>query len=136
MLGKALPHGHANVSRRTRRRRRVPSTASGLSVDVVDRPLAEWDVALQRHFLASYWQRKPLLIRRAVPEAVDSLLDADELAGLACEAPSRIVLHTPGAATPWTLRRGPFSEEELMALPEDGWTLLVNGVDRAVPEVA
>jgi 50S ribosomal protein L16 3-hydroxylase len=33
-------------------------------------------------------------------------------------------------------RRGPFLEADFAALPETHWTLLVNGVDRAVPQVA
>ena len=33
-------------------------------------------------------------------------------------------------------RRGPFEAEELSSLPDSHWTLLVNGVDRAVPHVA
>lgn len=44
-------------------------------------------------FLQSYWQKKPLLIRQAIPD-FQSPLSADELAGLALEeeVESRIVL--------------------------------------------
>lgn len=86
-------------------------------------------------FLRDYWQKKPLLIRRAFPD-LDNPLSPDELAGLALEeeVESRIVL-TQGV-TPWELRRGPFSEDDFRALPERDWTLLVQAVDQFVPEVA
>jgi 50S ribosomal protein L16 3-hydroxylase len=86
-------------------------------------------------FLRDYWQKKPLLIRRAFPD-LDNPLSADELAGLALEeeVESRIVL-TQGA-TPWELRRGPFTEDDFRTLPERDWTLLVQAVDQFVPEVA
>jgi hypothetical protein len=38
-----------------------------------------------REFLRDYWQKKPLLIRQAIPD-FESPIDADELAGLALEA--------------------------------------------------
>ena len=43
-------------------------------------------------FLAEYWQKKPLLIKNAIPD-FQGLLTPDELAGLACEddVQSRIV---------------------------------------------
>ncbi|MGC4008516.1 MAG: cupin domain-containing protein [Pseudomonas sp.] len=40
-------------------------------------------------FLRDYWQKKPLLIRQAIPE-FKSPLDPDELAGLALEEDDRI----------------------------------------------
>ncbi|MGD8206682.1 MAG: cupin domain-containing protein, partial [Thiohalocapsa sp.] len=36
-------------------------------------------------FLSLYWQQRPLLMRGALPGLV-SPIDADELAGLACES--------------------------------------------------
>ncbi|PRB77137.1 cupin domain-containing protein [Pseudomonas sp. MYb185] len=86
-------------------------------------------------FLRDYWQKKPLLIRQAFA-GFDNPLTADELAGLSLEeeVESRIVLEH--GATPWELRRGPFSEEDYRHLPERDWTLLVQAVDQFVPEVA
>lgn len=87
-------------------------------------------------FLRDYWQKKPLVIRDALP-AFTSPLSPEELAGLACEedASARLVLEK-GGAHPWELRYGPFAEEEFMDLPEKSWTLLVQEVDRWVPDVA
>lgn len=86
-------------------------------------------------FLADYWQKKPLLIRNALPE-FESPLTPNELAGLACEPEvhSRIILEE-GGDHPWELREGPFEPEAFTKLPETHWTLLVHEVDRLIPEV-
>ncbi|MFI4962671.1 MAG: JmjC domain-containing protein [Legionellales bacterium] len=87
-------------------------------------------------FLSEYWQKKPLVIRRALPGFTNPLTP-DELAGLALEedVESRIVLETPGEQPGWHLKRGPFEESDFANLPQSHWTLLVQGVDRLVPEV-
>ncbi|MCL6692706.1 cupin domain-containing protein [Pseudomonas sp. R3.Fl] len=86
-------------------------------------------------FLRDHWQKKPLLVRQAIP-GFESPLEADELAGLSLEdsVESRIVLEHGN--TPWEMRRGPFSEDTYKELPERDWTLLVQAVDQFVPEVA
>ena len=88
-----------------------------------------------REFLRDYWQKKPLLIRQALPD-FESPIDADELAGLALEeeVESRLVIEH--GERPWELRRGPFAEDAFSTLPEREWTLLVQAVDQFVPEVA
>jgi 50S ribosomal protein L16 3-hydroxylase len=87
-------------------------------------------------FLAEYWQRKPLLFRQALP-GFDCGLQPDELAGLACEEEieSRLVLEKDGQS-PWEARHGPFDEQTFSQLPESHWTLLVQDVDKHLPEVA
>lgn len=86
-------------------------------------------------FLRDYWQKKPLLIRQAVPDFV-SPIDGDELAGLSLESEveSRIILEH--GDEPWELRHGPFTEQTYAELPESHWTLLVQAVDQFVPDVA
>ena len=81
-------------------------------------------------FLRDYWQKKPLLIRGAFPGFV-SPLEPEDLAGLACEemALSRIIVHDRGTDG-WTVRSGPFAEEEFPGMPEHDWTLLVQDVDK------
>lgn len=92
-------------------------------------------------FLRDYWQRQPLLIRGAFPD-FESPLDANELAGLACEdnVEARLVeehgLDENGAACAWKVSHGPFDEATFARLPERDWTLLVQAVDHYVPEVA
>jgi len=87
-------------------------------------------------FLTEYWQKKPLLIRGALPD-FESPLEPGELAGLACEegVESRLILEE-GGEYPWELRFGPFDEDDFLSLPETKWTVLVQEVDRLIPEVA
>lgn len=88
-------------------------------------------------FLNEYWQKKPLLIPQALPNFTHPL-SADELAGLAMEdaMESRMVFETPKKAPYWQLKRGPFLESDFKRLPKTHWTLLVQGVDQVIPEVA
>lgn len=88
-------------------------------------------------FLTEFWQKKPLVIRNALPRFTN-ILSADELAGLSMEEDieSRIVLSTPDTYPYWHLKKGPFLEKEYQQLPPTHWTLLVQGVDRVIPELA
>jgi len=85
-------------------------------------------------FLEQYWQKKPLLIRAAIPD-FKGLLSAEELAGLACEedVQSRLVSHLRGK---WQQEQGPFEDTRFFALPKKSWTLLVQGVNHHLPEAA
>jgi 50S ribosomal protein L16 3-hydroxylase len=86
-------------------------------------------------FLEVYWQRAPLLFEAALP-GYASPITPDELAGLACEeeVESRIVLGHVGSR--FRLEHGPFDEERFERLPKRDWTLLVQDVDKHVPDVA
>lgn len=84
--------------------------------------------------MRDYWQKKPLLVRQAIPD-FESPIDADELAGLALEEEVESRLIIEHGERPWELRRGPFAEDEFGKLPEREWTLLVQAVDQFVPEV-
>ena len=87
-------------------------------------------------FLRRHWQKKPLLIHGAFPGFADPL-SPEQLAGLACEedVESRLVLEH-GKGRPWRVMAGPQSPARLRRLPATHWTLLVQGVDRLLPEVA
>jgi 50S ribosomal protein L16 3-hydroxylase len=87
-------------------------------------------------FLRAHWQKRPLLVRGAIP-GFRGTLDADELAGLACEdgVESRIVRER-GGARPWQVTYGPHDERVFRRLPDRGWTLLVQEVNRWVPDAA
>ena len=87
-------------------------------------------------FLREYWQKKPLLIRNALP-GCQPLIGGDELAGLACEegVESRLIIRDASGER-WELQHGPFSDETFQALPETHWTLLVQAVDHWIPEAA
>ena len=87
-------------------------------------------------FLESHWQKRPLLVRGAIPE-FSSPISRDEIIALACrsEINARLIVG-PRGAQDWSARTGPFTREELDALPRQGWTLLVQEIDRHLPVFA
>jgi len=88
-------------------------------------------------FLRDYWQKRPLLIRQALP-GFESPITPDELAGLACEEgveSSLIMEQKVGAEKPWEVKHGVFTEDDFATLPETHWTLLVHEMNRHVPEI-
>ena len=91
----------------------------------------------QAEFLARYWQREPILLRAAVPGFVPPVT-AEELAGLAMEpeVESRIAecRGDPASVAAWQLEHGPFPASAFDR--RHPWTLLVQGVDQLLDEVA
>jgi 50S ribosomal protein L16 3-hydroxylase len=84
-----------------------------------------------REFFARYWQKRPLLVRRAWPGLRDpaSVSDLFRLAAREdCEA--RLVVRR---GERWTLQHGPFPPARLRALPARRWTLLVQGLNHHLP---
>jgi 50S ribosomal protein L16 3-hydroxylase len=80
-----------------------------------------------RQFMRRYWQKKPLLIRQAVP-GISAPLSRDELFALADldDVESRLITHFRQA---WDLEHGPFAPDELPSVRKRDWTLLVQGVN-------
>ncbi|GAB4302481.1 MAG: cupin domain-containing protein [Thiohalomonadaceae bacterium] len=87
-------------------------------------------------FLEKYWQKEPLLIRQALP-GFQCPVTPEELAGLACEedVESRLIMER-GGEKPWQVEYGPFPEERFTALPATHWTVLVQEINKHVPEFA
>jgi 50S ribosomal protein L16 3-hydroxylase len=85
-------------------------------------------------FLSRYWQREPVCLRQAIPDA-GALITPERLFALAGEAAveSRLVTAASGR---WRLRHGPFPRSALAPLRRAGSTLLVQGVDLHEPAVA
>lgn len=100
-----------------------------------DTPLQLFGGLTARQFLRDYWQKKPLLIRQAIP-GFESPLSPDELAGLSLEEEIESRLIIEHGQTPWELQHGPFDDSTYQNLPESHWTLLVQAVDQWIPEVA
>jgi 50S ribosomal protein L16 3-hydroxylase len=100
-----------------------------------DTPLQLLGGLTAREFMRDYWQKKPLLVRQAIP-GFESPISPDELAGLALEEEIESRLVIEHGERPWELRPGPFAEDAFSQLPERDWTLLVQAVDQFVPEVA
>ncbi|MFD1710935.1 cupin domain-containing protein [Ottowia sp. GY511] len=77
-------------------------------------------------FMKRYWQKKPLLVRQAIPCSTPLVSRADLFAMAADESvESRLITQSGG----WRLRRGPLTRRSLPPLNEREWTLLVQGVD-------
>ncbi len=85
-----------------------------------------------RAFLARHWQKRPLLIRQAIPD-FSGVIDRRELFRLAGQASveSRLVQRR---RVRWSLAHGPQSAARLRLLPARDWTLLVQGVNLHSPE--
>jgi len=82
-------------------------------------------------FMRRHWQKKPLLVRGAWPQVQPPIARADlfELAARD-DVESRLVTHEGEG---WKLRHGPLPRRALPPLKQQGWTLLVQGLDLHVP---
>ncbi len=85
-------------------------------------------------FLRDYWQKKPLLIRKALP-AFKGLLDQHQLIELACteDVQARLVTQQRGR---FELRQSPFAAKDFKHFGKSKWTVLVQGVNHHLPEAA
>ncbi|MDI1260782.1 cupin domain-containing protein [Aquabacterium sp.] len=86
-----------------------------------------------QQFMRRHWQKKPLLIRQAIP-GVKPPVDRSALFTLAGqdEVESRLIVQDL-ASNDWRLRQGPIPRRALPKLDQAGWTLLVQGLDLHVP---
>jgi 50S ribosomal protein L16 3-hydroxylase len=84
------------------------------------------------HFMANYWQQKPVVIRQGFADFQD-LISPNDLAGLAMEdaVESRLVFKKNDV---WQAETGPF--KSFKRFGKTGWTLVVQAVDNFSPEVA
>lgn len=84
-----------------------------------------------RNFLRDYWQKKPLLVRGALP-GFQGLLTPGDLIDLACreDAQSRLIIQKNGK---WQVRHGPFALRSFSRLPKKQWTLLVQDINHFLP---
>lgn len=89
----------------------------------------------QQQFLDEYWQKKPLLIRQAFVD-FESPISPDDLAGLACEPEieSRLIEEN-GPEGSWQITHGPLSDDDFSRLPATNWTMLVQDVDKHLPDL-
>jgi 50S ribosomal protein L16 3-hydroxylase len=84
-----------------------------------------------RRFLARHWQRRPLLVRGALPGFRD-LIDDDGLARLVRseDVESRLIERRGGR---WMLSHGPLTPARLRRARDCAWTVLVSGLNLHLP---
>lgn len=81
-------------------------------------------------FMKTHWQKKPLLVRQAIPNFKPLLSRAGLFELVASQdVHSRLVIQDKKLSSGWRLRQGPFERRSLPALKQAGWTLLVQSVD-------
>ena len=78
-------------------------------------------------FMKRHWQKKPLLIRQAVPD-MKPLIERTELLAMveSEEIESRHIVRKGGK---WTLKKGPMARKSLPSFKTRDWTVLIQGVD-------
>ncbi len=101
-------------------------------------PLAVLGGLTAEQFMAEYWQKKPLLVRNAMPELID-MFEPQDLFDLALEddVTARLLTQHGKQHDQWKVKNSPFSKKDLnhKNLPEY-WTLLVQAVDHWSIELA
>ncbi|RYD70408.1 MAG: cupin domain-containing protein, partial [Sphingobacteriales bacterium] len=87
-------------------------------------------------FLGEYWQKKPLLVRNAMPDIKD-LLEPDDIFELAVEngVSARLLTQHGDNHEQWQVKNSPLTEQDLKSVPEL-WTLLIQAVDHFSPDIA
>ncbi|WP_298824798.1 cupin domain-containing protein [uncultured Piscinibacter sp.] len=80
-----------------------------------------------QQFMRRHWQKKPLLVRQALPMPRPFVSRAELFALAASEdVESRLIVRD---GRDWTLRHGPLARRALPALTRTRWSLLVQGLD-------
>ena len=89
-----------------------------------------------RAFLRRHWQKRPLLVRGAIPGFRDPITPARLLAlAMRDGTESRLVLER-GGRHPWEVVPGPLDPARRQTLPATHWTVLVQNVDAQVASVS
>ena len=85
-----------------------------------------------KDFLSEYWQKRALPMPAAFDPKMLPEITPDELGWLAMrdDVESRLVFSHDGQ---YELQHGPFSEQQLLGLTDENWTLLVNDVEKHLP---
>jgi 50S ribosomal protein L16 3-hydroxylase len=93
----------------------------------IDTPTALLGGLSPAAFMRRHWQKKPLLVRQALPGVLPPLPRAAlfDLAG-SDEVESRLVVRLGDA---WSVRHGPLPRRALPPVRQPAWTLLVQGLD-------
>lgn len=96
-----------------------------------DQPLPLLGGLTPAQFMRRHWQKKPLLVRQALPGIAPPLPRTRLFELAASDAVESRLVQRVGEG--WSLRHGPLPRRALPALSHPGWTLLVQGLDLHVP---
>jgi 50S ribosomal protein L16 3-hydroxylase len=91
-------------------------------------PLALLGNISATQFMRTYWHKKPLLVRQAIP-SFQPVLGRAELLNLAGQDGVEARLVQQLGDGQWSLMHGPLARRRLPRLDQSGWTVLVQGVD-------
>lgn len=80
-------------------------------------------------FLAEYWQKKPLLVRNALPE-IANILEPSDVMDLALDEniSARLIKQKDRDPNQWSVKSSPLLKADFQKMPKL-WTLLVQAVD-------
>lgn len=92
-----------------------------------EQPLALLGGLSPSQFMKRHWQKKPLLVRNAIPGFVPCV-GRSELVALAGQegVESRLIVDSPKG---WQMKHGPLSKRSLPPFSQKKWTFLVQGVE-------
>lgn len=87
-------------------------------------------------FLNEYWQKKPLLVRNAMPEII-GLLEPEDVKELALEedVSARLIRQKNKNPNEWHVKSSPLTKGDFQKLP-NLWTILVQAVDHYSFDIA
>jgi 50S ribosomal protein L16 3-hydroxylase len=92
-----------------------------------EQPLALLGGLTASQFMKRHWQKKPLLVRNAIPGFVPCV-GRTELVALAGQegVESRLIVDSDKG---WKMKHGPLAKRSLPPFSQKKWTFLVQGVD-------
>lgn len=95
----------------------------------MSQPLAVLGGITAEQFLSEYWQKKPLLVRNALPEIIN-ILEPNDVKELALEEniTARLIKQKDKDSNQWSVKSSPLIKGDFQKMPKL-WTLLVQAVD-------
>jgi 50S ribosomal protein L16 3-hydroxylase len=108
----------------------------------LDRPWALLGGNSPQQFMKTYWHKKPLLVRGAIPafelakkmgEPLGNAISPEALFKISSDdvVESRLI-----KAKPWSFANGPFRKQSIPSLETPDWTLLLQGMEARHPAAA
>ena len=102
---------------------------------VAEEYCGDWNDIKYGYFMENFWQRRPLLIRKAIDVEKELKISYQDLYHLSThdDVESRSITRRNLS---WRKEYGPFNQNYFSSMGSGNWTLLVQEVDRHIPYVA